>query len=477
MFKCNHKTLTLYFNEFHNVDPKDMPQYDEFCLLELADGRYTGGKWHPNNYKAKSTEGNFGRGTADVVESGEVSKWHSLDRYDLSNCLENEEIGFINVGVPADDGYRAVFKDFKSFADGDFPKSEQYCLLIMNDGGLAAGRWDKLDENDGMFIYASALSSYDMEKVWAWTPLSPDDIFAREEEYEKEKQREKELNKNPVADISKFKYGTDINTYYEKALEKLRKDYPWATLTQMKKRVPYVIVPKHGQYVFGQDNGEFMGSKIIDEWTEGNTAEEFIDFLCEYTKQSVIDANPDVKFSLGTDIEVYLDKAYANVKREYTWIDKKKIKKACRFEIREVDGDLEFVRYYNDGQFYVCDCDSAERFIERVESDYQSEALRSNPVVAEYPVKFGQVEMHGWYLEKYVVSKLGSGDYKVNVQAGDRVTGGGREFFITPHCFEAKTYDEFLDRYQEIVPGSSFGLSKKDLLADNGLKKFLGYGK
>ena len=58
---------------------------------------------------------------------------------------------------------------------------------------------------------------------------------------------------------------------------------------------------------------------------------------------------------------------------------------------------------------------------------------------------------------------------------GDRVTGGNREFFITPDCFKAETYDEFLDHYLEIVPGHSFGLTKKDLIKDTKLKKFFGY--
>ncbi|MBQ4372395.1 MAG: hypothetical protein II803_08255, partial [Firmicutes bacterium] len=72
-------------------------------------------------------------------------------------------------------------------------------------------------------------------------------------------------------------------------------------------------------------------------------------------------------------------------------------------------------------------------------------------------------------------SKLKSGDYKVSVTAGDRVTGGSRDFFITPYCFEAKSYEEFLDRYLEIVPDYSFGLGKKELLPDKDLQRFLGY--
>ena len=63
----------------------------------------------------------------------------------------------------------------------------------------------------------------------------------------------------------------------------------------------------------------------------------------------------------------------------------------------------------------------------------------------------------------------------MSVTAGNRSTGGSRDFFITPDCFEAKTYEEFLDRYLEIVPGHSFGLGKKDLLPDKDLKEFLGY--
>ena len=115
------------------------------------------------------------------------------------------------MGVKEEDTYTVRFGDFKSFADGDFPKNEQ-------------------------FIYASALDSHSMNKVWAWTALSSDDTFEQEEERERERIREEKLNKNPVADPEKFKYGTDIDVYYEKALEKLKSKYPWATLTQMKKK-------------------------------------------------------------------------------------------------------------------------------------------------------------------------------------------------------------------------------------------------
>ncbi|MBP5780917.1 MAG: hypothetical protein J6X34_06745 [Clostridia bacterium] len=477
-FVCNYKKLRLSFNEFHTVGAEDMPEYGEFCLLELKDGRYTGGEWHPNDYRnKKSLAGHFTRGTADTVDVSEVSRWHSLDRYDLSNCLEDEEINYINLGPESEDVPFVIFKDFKSFKDGELPKHEQYCLLILNNGGLGAGRWDQFpNKKEGTFIYAPALACHSMKEVWAWTTLSSDDIFAREEEAEKERQHEAELNKDPSADPVKFKYGTDINVYYEKALEKLRTDYPWATLTQMKKKTPYVIVPRHGQYIFGQDNGIFMGEKVVEEWTDGNTADEFVDFLCEYTKEAVQNSNPSEKFRYGMDIEVYLEKAFENVKKEYTWLDKKIAGSSWQYAIKQVDGDWEFVKKYGKkDDFYVCDCSSSEKFIESVEYDYQQAALRANPAVATYAVPFGHVELHGWNLEKYVFSKLKTGDYKVNVQAGDRVTGGSREFFITPYCFEAKTYEEFLDRYLELVPVRSFGMFKEDLLPNKELRAFLGY--
>ncbi len=480
MFKCDYKKLKIFFNEFHDVDIKDMPEYGEYCLLELNDGRYTAGEWLPNDYeKKKVVSGKFNRGSFDSVDVAEVAKWHSLQRYDLTRCLENELIENIHNGEKTDDTYSVAMGDFKSFKDGDFPKKEQFCLLILNNGEMAAGRWDELGEKNGQFIYASALASHSMKKVWAWTPLSPDDVFEREEEKERERKKEEELNRNPVADPVKFKYGTDIAVYYEKALEKLKAEYPWATMAQMKKKTQYLIVPRHGQYIFGMDWGVFNGEPSVREWTDGATADEFVDFLCEYTRETVKNSNPEVKFKYGYDIEVYLKKALDNVKKDYHWIDKKIADGYCRYAIKQVDGEWEFlIKYSGDKKFSVEDCSSADNFIERVEHAYQEAALQANPVIAGYAVpreRIRGIELHGWYLERYEFSKLKTGDYKVLVQAGDRTTGGTRDFFITPYCFEAKTYEEFLDRYLEIVPGNSFGLHKKDLLGDEKLKKFLGY--
>ena len=478
MFSVDYKKLTLSFNEFHDVSDKDMPQYGEYCLLELKTGDYTAGGWHPSG-DGRTAAGFFLRGTADSVDSEEVARWHSLDRYDLADSLEKEEVNWINLG-PEEEGVRNVqFEGFKSLADRKKPKEEQFCLLIMKDGSLAAGRWNKWRcQAGGAFIYSSALASHSSDKVWAWTPLSTDEFFAMELEREKEKKREKKLNKNPSADPELFKYGTDINVYYEKALEKLREEFSWATLPMLRKQTPvWQIAPLHGKYVFGQISKNYYDdSDVVEPGTDGATADEFIDFLCRYTHDAVEHANPEEKFKFGTDITVYLEKAFDHVKKDYRWLDKTMLGKTWQYDIQRVEGDLEFVRRYRDEREYsVYDVESAERFIECVEYDYQSAALQANPTVASYAPSFGNISIHGWNLESYIFYKLKSGDYKVSVTAGDRVTGGSRDFFITPYCFEAKTYEEFLDRYLEIVPDYSFGLGKKELLPDKELQKFLGY--
>ena len=96
MFQCDYKDLVLVFNAFHDVKNGDMPEYGEYCLLELRDGRLTGGSWNPKDDQKKRVDGQFIRGTADTVPAEDVAKWHPLGRYDLSECLQDEDIGRIN---------------------------------------------------------------------------------------------------------------------------------------------------------------------------------------------------------------------------------------------------------------------------------------------------------------------------------------------------------------------------------------------
>ena len=95
MFNVDHKDLTLSFNEFHDVSVNDMPQYGEYCLLELKTGAYTAGGWSPSGGRHVAA-GQFIRGTAETVDIEEVARWHSLDRYDLTESLEDKETNWIN---------------------------------------------------------------------------------------------------------------------------------------------------------------------------------------------------------------------------------------------------------------------------------------------------------------------------------------------------------------------------------------------
>ena len=145
-YKCDYTKLKLCFNKFHNASD-DAPKECQFCLLELTDGRYTAGRWDGDDcLENDSVTGKFIRGTADVVEIKEVSKWHALDCYDLTDCLNDEEINCIDLGPEVEEIHSVTFGDFKSLADGDFPKSEQYCLLILQNGRLSAGIWDEYEK-------------------------------------------------------------------------------------------------------------------------------------------------------------------------------------------------------------------------------------------------------------------------------------------------------------------------------------------
>ena len=117
MFICDHTKLCLLFNEFHDVKADDMPEYDEFCLLELKDGSYTAGKWSPQDDDGATTEGKFIRGFCDSISSEEVAKWHSLRIYDLSGCLEEDDTEGINIGAKTEDCYTVEFTGFKLIKD------------------------------------------------------------------------------------------------------------------------------------------------------------------------------------------------------------------------------------------------------------------------------------------------------------------------------------------------------------------------
>ena len=92
----------------------------------------------------------------------------------------------------------------------------------------------------------------------------------------------------------------------------------------------------------------------------------------------------------------------------------------------------------------------------------------------EIPVS-GGIDICGWTLERYEFRTHRLGGYSSMIQAGNRYTGGNREFFIPPSFFEG-SFDEFLEKYNEMVPGA-FGLDGSYLAKIPELKAFLGFEK
>ena len=59
------------------------------------------------------------------------------------------------------------------------------------------------------------------------------------------------------------------------------------------------------------------------------------------------------------------------------------------------------------------------------------------------------------------------------IQAGNRYTGGNREFFL-PDSFFDGSFEDFVERYNDFVPGP-FRIDPDFLETVPGLKAFLGF--
>lgn len=88
---------------------------------------------------------------------------------------------------------------------------------------------------------------------------------------------------------------------------------------------------------------------------------------------------------------------------------------------------------------------------------------------------YQQIGDDGWHLEHYDFHKRQNGSYVVSIQAGDRMTGGTREYKI-PADKLTGTYEEFLNVYlDKILHHFCYGVGYDELLSDGGLKAFLGF--
>ncbi len=187
------------------------------------------------------------------------------------------------------------------------------------------------------------------------------------------------------------------------------------------------------------------------------------------------------KFPYGYDINVYIDKAFEKAKELYPWAEKSMLRKNLSYAIeKKENGRYAFVRYFKwsktDIERKVLDCDS-EGFIKRFIADHGSWIEMVNPVKETLNVidliPRGTM-IRGWYMECYEFHSHVKGGYSVFLQAGDRSGGASRTIFIPPAYFKL-SWDEFLDKYVELVPPGAFYLDKEELKDAPGLKAFLGF--
>ena len=183
------------------------------------------------------------------------------------------------------------------------------------------------------------------------------------------------------------------------------------------------------------------------------------------------------KFPYGYDVEKYIEKAIEKMQFTYPWAKRELFDNRYEYCIEKNNNRYQYVYYYtwsgNDKERYVLDVDG-EGFINRImwDQDYEMQEYNGVKDVFVVPGQSGK-SSHGWYLERYEFRSHELGGYSVFCQAGDRVTGGSRTFFIPPSYFDGD-YDEFLDKYIELVP-PSFGFTRDELADIPELKKFLGF--
>ncbi len=183
------------------------------------------------------------------------------------------------------------------------------------------------------------------------------------------------------------------------------------------------------------------------------------------------------KFPYGHDVNVYIDKAIEKMKFTYPWAKKELFDKRYEYLIEKVNNRYEYAYIYHYDKSTKekkrLDVDG-ERFIDEIIWNQEYKIENYNKVVDKFivPGQEGKV-LHDWHLENYEFRKHELGGYSVFCQAGDRVTGGSRTFFIPPSYFDGN-YDEFLDKYIELVP-PSFGFTREELANIPELKIFLGY--
>ena len=187
--------------------------------------------------------------------------------------------------------------------------------------------------------------------------------------------------------------------------------------------------------------------------------------------------NMNEKFAYGYDMDAYIDKASEQMKEDFPWATRDMIADHTYYGIEKVGDDYQYVSYssWHDGTLKAypenIDC---EEFLRRLASGHDWELERANPVKEFIDVPSSCRCSGDWFLETYRIQKHQLGGYSAYVQAGNRSAGGSRTFFI-PASYLKLPWEDFLDKYLDLVPPGPFYVGRSDLENCPGLKEFLGY--
>ncbi len=189
------------------------------------------------------------------------------------------------------------------------------------------------------------------------------------------------------------------------------------------------------------------------------------------------DSDMNEKFPYGYELDAYIDKAFEMMKEDFPWATRDMIAKQTYYGIEKVGDDYQYVSYYwpGDGTLkaHTKDVD-CEGFLRLLASDHDWELERANPVKESFSVPATTKCWGDWHLEIYQIRKHELGGYSAYVQAGNRSAGGSRTFFI-PRSYLKLPWEEFLDKYLDLVSPGPFYVSRADLENAEGLKEFLGF--
>ena len=163
----------------------------------------------------------------------------------------------------------------------------------------------------------------------------------------------------------------------------------------------------------------------------------------------------------------YTNKALKKIKEIHPWVSKESFSKDYKYKIEQ----KEFVVYYHGEILRKTPILEEEKIIKDMLSDQEWWIESQNPVKEVFKLSHNGEDIGGWTLENYEFRKHEKGGYSSNITAGNRSAGGSRTFFI-PSSFLKGTFDDFIQKYNNMVPGPF--ILTKDLIKQNpDLKRFL----